>query len=166
MNMHAVVQWMMATRFSLLMQDWSVWLSPVCEIMHFLGLSLLLGAAGFLDLRLLGLMKSVPVASAMEFVPYAVAGFVMNLVSGVLFIWIDPSLYLTSATWWSKVFFLFVAGANVLVFEKGGISARARTLGPGQDTTASMKIVAAVSLAAWFLVLFFGRMLPYLGRAY
>ena len=166
MTMHAVIQWMMATRFSQLLQDWSVWLSPVCEIAHFIGLSLLIGSAGFLDLRLLGFMKSIPLASAMEFVPYAIAGFSINFVSGLLFIWIDPSLYLSSSTWWAKVFFLCVAGANVLAFEKGGIAARARSLGPGSDTTRSMKVIGAVSLSAWFMVLFFGRMLPYLGKAY
>jgi hypothetical protein len=166
MDMQAVIEWMMATRFSLLLQDWSVWLSPLCEIVHFVGLTILIGAAGVLDLRLLGLMRRVSVATAMQFVPWAMLGFGLNLVSGMLFIWIDPSLYLTSATFWAKVAFIAVAGANVMAFEWSTLGARARALGPGDDTTRWMKVVGATSLLAWFVVLFLGRMLPYLGTAY
>lgn len=164
--MHGVITWIAATQVSLVLQDWSIWLSPVCEIVHFIGLTLLIGAAGVVDLRLLGLMRGIPVATAMEFVPWAIAGFVMNLVSGLLFIGIDPSLYLNSATWWAKVAFLVVAGVNVMVFERTTLAARARSLGAGDETTPGMKMVGATSLVAWFMVLFFGRMLPYIGSAY
>ena len=44
--------------------------------------------------------------------------------------------------------------------------ARALALVPGEDTTTSMKVVGGTSLLAWFIVLFLGRMLPYLGSAY
>jgi hypothetical protein len=37
------------------------------------------------------------------------------------------------------------------------------TLGPGEDTPTSFKIVGGVSLFSWFAVLYFGRMLPYIG---
>jgi hypothetical protein len=166
MDIGAVIQWMKATAFSQLLQDWSIWLSPLCEILHFVGLSLLVGAAGFLDLRLLGVIRGVSVAAALEFAPWAMAGFALNAVTGVLFIWIDPSLYLRSATWWAKLFFIGVAVANVAAFERSSLGARARALGAGDDTTPGMKIVAGTSLASWFLVLYFGRMLPYLGSAY
>jgi hypothetical protein len=164
--MHAVITWIAGTRLSLLLADWSIWLSPLCEIVHFIGLTILIGAAGVVDLRLLGRLRRVPVAAAMEFVPWAKAGFLMNLVSGLLFIGIDPSLYLNSATWWAKVAFLGVAGVNVMVFQQSTLSARAHALAPGEDTTRGMKMVGATSLVAWFMVLFFGRMLPFLGTAY
>lgn len=164
--MRVVIEWMKHTPFSLVLQDWSVWLSPLCEILHFIGLSLLMGAAGFLDLRLLGLMRAVPVAAALEFAPWAMAGFAINLVTGVLFIWIDPSLYLRSGTFWAKIFFIVLAAGNVAVFERSSLGPRARLVGAGEDTTRGMKIIAGTSLASWFLVLYFGRMLPYLGSAY
>ena len=94
MDMRAVTEWMMATRFSLLLQDWAIWLSPLCEILHFVGLSLLMGAAFFIDLRLLGVIRGISVAATLEFAPWAMVGFAINLVTGLLFIWIDPSLYL------------------------------------------------------------------------
>jgi hypothetical protein len=166
MNMHAVITWIAATPVSLLLQNWSIWLSPLCEVLHFIGLTILIGAVGFVDLRLLGVMPSVPMAAALEFVPWAIAGFTINLVSGVLFIGIDPSLYLNSATWWAKVTFLVIAGVNVMVFQRSTLAARARLLGAGERTTTGMKAIGATSLIAWFMVLCLGRMLPYLGTAY
>jgi hypothetical protein len=34
---------------------------------------------------------------------------------------------------------------------------------PDDDTPWSFKIIGAVSLLSWFLVLYFGRMLPFIG---
>lgn len=166
MDMRVVIEWMNATGFARLVQDWSIWLSPLLEIVHFVGLSLLMGSAGFLDLRLLGVIRAIPVASALEFAPWAMVGFAMNAVSGVLFLWIDPSLYLRSGTWWAKVFFILIAVGNVAVFERTSLGTKARLIGAGGDTTTGMKLVAGTSLASWLLVLYFGRMLPYLGTAY
>jgi hypothetical protein len=166
MDMRPVIEWMAATQFSLLLQDWAIWLSPLCEILHFIGLSLLIGAAGFLDLRLLGVIRGIPVIAALEFAPWAMAGFVTNAITGFLFIWIDPSLYLRSSTWWAKVLFIVIAVGNVAIFERSSLGARARRIAAGEDTTTAMKIVAGTSLASWLLVMYFGRMLPYLGTAY
>jgi hypothetical protein len=166
MDMGAVVEWIKATEFSLLLQDWSIWLSPLCEILHFIGLSLLMGSAGFIDLRLMGFLRGVPVASALEFAPWAMLGLAVNAVTGLAFIWIDPSLYLESGTWWAKAAFIVIAVVNVGIFERSSLGRRARLLGAGEDTTTGMKIVAGTSFASWLLVLYFGRMLPYLGTAY
>jgi len=38
---------------------------PICETLHFIGLALLIGGAGFIDLRLMGLFRSVPLSSSM-----------------------------------------------------------------------------------------------------
>ena len=166
MDMRVVIEWIATTRLSLLLQDWAIWLSPLSEILHFIGLSILMGAAGFLDLRLLGFLRAVPVASALEFAPWAMVGFAINAVTGVIFIFIDPSLYLRSYSFGAKVLFILIAVANVGIFERTSIGARARAIGAGEDTTTAMKVVAGTSLVSWFLVLYFGRMLPYIGTAY
>ena len=59
-----------------------------------------------------------------------------------------------------------VAVGNVAVFERTSLGTRARRLGAGDEATRGMKVVAGTSLAAWCLVLYFGRMLPYLGTAF
>jgi hypothetical protein len=40
------------------------------------------------------------------------------------------------------------------------------TLAAGENTPVSFKVAGAVSIASWFFVLYFGRMLPFLGNAF
>jgi hypothetical protein len=53
-----------------------------------------------------------------------------------------------------------VAGCNALFFETTQ-GARALAIPEGEDTPLTFKVVGAVSLLAWFAVLYFGRMLPF-----
>ena len=138
------------------------WLWPLCESLHFLGLAVLIGGAGFLDLRLLGLFRGVAIRDVKAFMPYAIAGFALNALTGALFLFMQPHLYLTSAIWWWKVGFILLAGANALIFEtRLGTSAMA--LDPQAETPTAFKVIGGLSLVSWFAVLYCGRMLPYLG---
>ena len=138
------------------------WLWPACESLHFLGLCVLIGCAGVLDLRLMGFFRGVAIRDVKAFMPWAIAGFCVNLVTGALFLIMQPHLYLTSAVWWSKVGFIAMAGLNAMFFESR-LSGTALALAPDADMPTSLKIVGALSLFSWFAVLYCGRMLPYLG---
>jgi hypothetical protein len=46
------------------------------------------------------------------------------------------------------------------------LSRRIEAVGPGQDAPLGAKITAAVSLFLWVGVMFWGRMLPFLGTAF
>jgi hypothetical protein len=159
--MDTSVEWLRATWLSTTFQNEVAWLWPLCESLHFIGLCLVIGAAGLFDLRLLGFMKGVPIRTAKRFIPWAVVGFLLNLTTGVVFFVSQPQQYATNLSMWLKVLFLLIAGANALVFETG-FSERLDRLGPHDDTPASAKVIGAVSLASWFAVLYFGRMIPYL----
>lgn len=138
------------------------WLWPACESLHFLGLCVLIGGAGLLDLRLMGWFRGVAIRDVKAFMPWALAGFLVNLVTGLLFLIMQPHLYLSSGVWWSKVTFLALAGLNALFFETR-LSRTALALAPDADTPRALKLIGAVSLFSWFAVLYCGRMLPYLG---
>jgi hypothetical protein len=156
-----MITWLEATRVSTVMRD-TTWVWPLFESLHFLGLAMVIGGAGYFDLRLLGLFRSVPVSAVKAFMPAAIAGFVINLATGVAFFVMAPGMYALSAIWWVKVFFIIVAGLNAMLFETT-LGTRVLALGPNEDTPASFKMVGAVSLLSWFAVLYCGRMLPYLG---
>ena len=137
------------------------WLWAACETIHFIGLTLLVGVAGFLDLRLMGFMKGFPLSAAKNLMPWAILGFVLNLVTGVIFFVTLPSRYTDNGAFWAKMFFIIVAGLNAMFFETR-LGSRVLAMGPGEDPPASFKIVGGVSLFSWLAVLYFGRMLPYL----
>ena len=143
----------------------SIWLWPLCETLHFIGLALLIGTAGLLDLRLMGFLRRVPLAAAMQLRPWAALGFVINLVTGTLFFIGAPGQYIDSPVWWGKLAFLAVAMINIAVFETGH-GRRLLTLADDADTPLSCKLAGAVSIMSWFAVLYLGRMLPFIGKAF
>ena len=67
-----------------LMRD-SIWLFPMAEILHFMGLSLLIGSLLVVDFRLLGFSRNFPVETVYKFLPLALIGFTINLVTGTMF---------------------------------------------------------------------------------
>ena len=62
------------------------WTWPIAEIVHFIGLILLVGSIGLIDLRVLGVARSLPLAPLHRLVPWGIAGFVMCLATGLLFV--------------------------------------------------------------------------------
>lgn len=162
--MNAFVAWLQTTSLSQTIV-FSTWIWPVCETLHFVGLAMVIGTVGFFDARLMGFLKRVPVAAARDLMPFALAGFALNLVTGLVFLIGHPEQYVHNISWWMKVAFLGVAGVNALVFEKT-VSRQTAGLGAGEDTSRTAKLIGAVSLLAWFGVLYCGRMLPYIGDAY
>jgi hypothetical protein len=156
--------WLHHTRLSLLFQDQVRWLWPTSEALHFAGLALLLGVAGMFDLRLIGFMRRVPIQAVQAFMPWAFVGFSINLVTGLIFVISEPAQYFSNPTWWVKVAFLVVSGANAAFFQVW-CAGRIATLPDGADTPVSFKVIGAVSLCAWLGVLWAGRMLPFIGAS-
>jgi hypothetical protein len=136
------------------------WSWPIAESAHFIGLTLLLGSIAAWDLRLVGLMKDVPLVAFHRLVPFAVAGFVVNAVSGSLFLMTFPDQYVYNPAFHLKVLCLLLAGINVLVFY-AGIFRRIRRLAPGQPIPALARLSGAVSLALWVTVIVCGRMITF-----
>ena len=162
--MEMFIQWLEATPLSLWINQ-STWVWPLCETLHFVGLSLLLGVTGFFDLRLIGFFKRVPVAAAKELMPLALTGFAINAATGMVFLIGLPGQYVHNRIWWYKAAFILLAGLNALLYEARW-SSKVLALEPGGDTPGTVKLIGVVSLASWFAVLYCGRMLPFLGDAF
>ena len=141
------------------------WAWPFCEILHFIGMALLIGVVIAVDLRMLGFMKRVPFGPLHRLIPWGIAGFIINLVTGFLFFAGDPYQYIDNTAFLYKMLFIMLAGVNVLVFYFVPFREVER-LGPGEDAPISAKIVAATSIFLWFGVMYMGRMLPFIGNAF
>ena len=109
--MDAFVTWLQATPLSQAIV-YHTWIWPACETLHFIGLALIIGIVGFFDLRLIGFFKRIPVNAARDLMPFAIAGFVLNLVTGVIFLIGHPEQYAHNIAWWYKVGSLALAGLN------------------------------------------------------
>jgi hypothetical protein len=160
--------WIVTTLKATTLSHWMIqspWLWPLCETLHFVGLALLVGVVGMLDLRLLGRLRHLSYAAVHSLIPFGILGFVINLVTGVMFFVGAPDQYIANPAWWYKLAFLGIAGLNVLYFETTQ-ARRALAIGSGDDTPRSFKVIGAVSVVSWFMVLYWGRMLPFIGNAF
>ena len=138
------------------------WLWPLLEIIHFIGLSLLLGSILVVDLRLAGFLRQIDLKSTHRLLPWAVIGFGMNLASGFLFFMGDPGRYSINIGFQIKMILVLIAGLNVLIFALK-IDPLIENWDPHGDTTGLAKTVAWVSLLTWTGVLLLGRLIPYIG---
>ena len=158
--------WIHATSIGWAVGGGVPWIWPVCETLHFIGLAMLVGCVGVFDLRLLGMAKGLEAGPLQRLVPWGVAGFAINFVTGSMFFAGDPYQYIGNTAFWMKMLFIALAGANVLIFYAAGLHRRVDAIGPGQDAPRLAKIVAAVSLASWLGVVFWGRMMPFIGNSF
>jgi hypothetical protein len=131
-----------------------------------MGLAMLIGAVGLVDLRMLGVAKGLPFAALHKLIPWGVAGFLINLITGFLFFAGDPFQYINNIAFGLKVLFILLAGLNMIAFYATGVFRTAEALGPGDDAPVSAKLIAASSLFLWIGVMYLGRMLPFIGNAF
>jgi len=159
-------RWLHSTNLSWAAAGGYPWVWPVCETLHFMGMSMLIGVVGLLDLRVLGFMKGMPLAPLNRLLPWGIAGFVVNLITGFIFFAGDPFQYIHNNVFWMKLLFIVVAGVNAGTFYLSGLSRRVSSIGGGGDAPTGAKFIAAVSLFLWIGVMYWGRMLPFLGGAF
>lgn len=159
--MEKIVNWMESS----LLAEWvssTGWFWPVAEIFHFIGLSVLLGSMLIVDLRLFGFFRSISIAATHKLLPWAAGGFVINLITGLLFLFGDPARYAANIGFRIKVVLIVVAGLNALLFYWKIIPGM-NSWGDGGKPPMLAKSVAILSLGIWFSILLLGRLIPYVG---
>ncbi len=139
------------------------WVWATCETLHFIGLCLLFGIASFVDLRMLGLMKGISFKALHRLLPWAVLGFGINLITGMFFFVAAYDQYTTNTVFQWKLALMLLAGLNVLYFT---IFDEPWELEAGASAPATAKFVAASAFVLVIGVIFCGRMLPFLGKAF
>jgi Family of unknown function (DUF6644) len=157
--------WLKTTHLSAFVTQ-SRWVWPASETLHFVGLAMLIGVVGLMDLRLLGMAKRLPFAPLHKLLPFGIAGFSICLGTGILFFSGDPFQYIHNPVFWYKLLFIVLAGVNVLVFYVSGVFHGVEHLAAGEDAPLGAKLIAGASLLLWIGVMYLGRMLPFLGDAF
>jgi hypothetical protein len=86
------------------------------QTLHILGFTLLIGTVGFFDLRALGVAKGIPLRAIHRLIPFGIAGYIGNMLLGIVFFSGHPEQYFYNDAFRLKVLFMAVAGANILAF--------------------------------------------------
>ncbi len=159
--MNSIFAWMESTWINSLALNYA-WTWPILETLHFIGMSLLIGAIIVMDLRLIGVQRVIPWFTTHQLVPLAFIGFAINLITGIIFLFGDPYRYAINPSFQAKAVLILLAGLNAL-FYAVKVAPTMKTLPAHSDTPALAKAVGAASLVLWIGVLCFGRLIPYLG---
>jgi len=138
----------------------SAWGWPIAESLHFIGLCLLVGSIGAFDLRLLGVARRVPIAAVHRFIPWGLAGFAINITTGLMFLLTEPDQYIYNPSFHFKLLFITIGGLNAGTFY---LTSFRQVFGPGAslDAPRRAKVIAVISLCAWMSVIVCGRLLTF-----
>ena len=153
--------WIRSTFLHMFVIENGRWLWPALETLHFLGLSLLFATVGVFDLRVLGLGKSIPPGTLHKLIPIGIAGYAVNVLTGIMFFSGFPEQYFYNSAFWWKGTFMAIAGINVALFYLSPSFQHLTTLPAGADAPFSAKMIAGTSLGAWTVVLICGRLLTF-----
>ncbi len=159
--MNSLVQWIEGGTIN----SWvlgSAWIWPVMEILHFIGLSLLLGSMLVVDLRMAGLFRTLRAAASLRLLPLAAVGFAINMTTGVLFFFGDPGRYSINIGFRIKMVLVVLAGLNALWFYMK-VEPFVGAWEPHGKPPALAQFIGLMSLASWLGVLLLGRLIPYVG---
>jgi hypothetical protein len=145
-------EWIEATALGNTIRQ-SLWLFPVIEAVHLLGLSVLGGSVLIVDLRMLGtgLRNHAIPRIARDARPWFVGALVVMLLTGWALFTSEAIKCYYNFSFWVKMTTLPVAIAFVF-FVRDRIAARA-----GMNATTTTRLVGLLSIALWFTVAAAGR---------
>jgi hypothetical protein len=158
--MTSVLSWLESTWLSTTLRDSpNVFVYPTVLAFHTLGLAFLVGISSAISLRILGFAPGMPLGPLKKFVPVMWLGFVVNALSGILLLLIEPTKFLTMLDFYIKL--VAIAGAAVcsrLLYQR-------RFRNPAKPDTAPLmapdKFLAIAVLVLWGAAITAGRLTAY-----
>lgn len=161
MSLLPFFEWLENTPGSVAIRE-SILFYPFVETTHVLTLCLFLGMIAMWDLRLLGLaMRRVPASQVGgRLLPWAMAGFVVMVISGVLLFYSGPVRASQNIFFQVKMTMIVLAGLNAFVFHKMVY----RWVADWEElavTPLSVRVAGFLSLVLWAGVVVAGRMQAY-----
>jgi len=140
----------------------SVWVFPIIEGLHLMGIALSVGVLCWLDFRLIGVaFTDQPVSRVWkQVIPVAAVGFALMFVTGGLLFWAEAVTAYGSVHFWIKLGLILLAGLNALYFERvthRGIAEWDASPMPPLKA----RLAGFASLILWTAVIITGRTMAY-----
>ena len=142
------------------MRQW-LYLYPAVETIHIIGIGLLFGSIAVLDLRLLGVSRSLPIRRlAGHTLPWTAGAFVLIVPSGLAMFTAHASEFIGNPVFAIKMCLIVAAGVNAAIFHVG-VYRSAAAWDVGVMPPLAARAAAAGSLLGWISVIACGRLLAY-----
>ena len=161
MDIAAILKWIEATGLATRIRE-SLFVFPLLESIHVIGLALVFGTISIIDLRLLGIASTERPFKriASDILKWTWGAFALTALTGSLMFMTNAGVYYHNFYFRMKMALLVLAAVNMLSFEL--------TLGRAVhrwDKAAAAppagRVVAVLSLAIWISVIFAGRLIGF-----
>jgi hypothetical protein len=140
----------------------ALWLFPLIESTHVVGLSLVFGTILIIDLRLLGVASTQRSFQRMasDILKWTWAAFALTATTGALMFITNARVYYHNSFFRIKMLLLVLSGINMLVFElTAGRTIHRWDQAPSAPRAG--KAAAALSLAMWIGIIIMGRLVGF-----
>jgi hypothetical protein len=138
---------------------WALMLS-----IHALGLAIVVGVVFALNLRMLGLYRSLPYTSLRSLMGIGWIGIALNIFSGLSVFTTRPVQYVQSTPFIIKILFI-VLGIAVLVYTRKTLAREAAGWEAAGAAPPIATWLATASLAFWIIAVVSGRLIAYIDYA-
>ena len=133
----------------------SIWGYPSILFLHTVGMAIVAGLNGAIDLRLLGFASQTPIQPLDRLYPVMWSGFWLSAASGTILLLADASTKLTNPDFFVKMGLVAVAMVIAAKLRSGVVRTSA--------ASSNGKLLAGISLFCWVGVVTAGRLLAYVG---
>ena len=123
---------------------------PALEVVHIVGIALLLGSLVLLELRVWGLSAALDMnVLARLSIAVSLTGFALIAASGLLMFAANPAELLSNRAFLLKLGLVTLAGTNALVFHGRGGLQRCDTVARAQTLVSTALWIAAIICGRW-----------------
>lgn len=152
--------WLESGDIATAMREWT-WLYPIVEIAHIIGFVVLVGAAFFFDLRLLGVSRRLPVTQlGRHLLHWSRASLLVVVPTGFLMFMTNATKLVENPVFQLKLILIALAGLNALVYYLSPSRSVERwDIDAGAPLAA--KLSAVFSLLVWSAVISCGRLIAF-----
>jgi hypothetical protein len=133
---------------------------PLILFLHTVGMGLLAGVSGLVDLRVLGLASEIPVNSMERLQPIMWGGFWLNTITGIILFCPDATVKSISPVFYTKLVFVAIAMVLTVKIKKNVFQ---DPLADKRPVPMNSKALALASLICWLGAITAGRLLAYVG---
>jgi hypothetical protein len=144
--------------------DWvrvSEWGYPIILTLHSLGLALVVGVLFIIDLRIIGIPRSLPIVPMRRLMRLVWLGFTVNLITGFTLFTADAVKFYDSPTFRFKMLAV-VSGVTLATILNAAVFKAAPDIdGGAARISPTLKGMAVVSILVWLAAISLGRYVAY-----
>src|SRR5687767_1180072 len=149
--------WLEGSAFSTWVREApTIWAFSTILTLHTFGMGVLVGASSLLDLRLLGIGRTMALGPLESLYRIMWVGFWLNLVTGSMLFAADATSRGTQWLFFVKMLFVVTGVVTMVMIRRQVYGTQAEPV-----VNSSTRALAAVSLVAWVVAITAGRLLAY-----